>query len=56
MKAKRSKSVGSIYCELKFRSEERRVDVIQKGRELVTIKRKPALEEEEGPTTEPRCL
>ena len=39
MKAKRRKRVGSIYFKLKFRPDERRVDVRQKGRELVTNKK-----------------
>ena len=56
MKAKRRKGIGSIYFKLKFRPDEKRVDVRQKGRELVTNKRKPALEEAEGPMTEPRYL
>ena len=34
MKAKRGKSVGSILLKLKFRVNERRVDVRQKGREF----------------------
>ena len=42
MKAKRRKSVGSIYFKLKFKPDERSVDVRQKDRELVTNKRKPA--------------
>ena len=56
VKAKRRKSVGSTSFTLKFRPDERRVHVRQKGRELVTNKRKPALEEAEEPMTEPRHL
>ena len=56
MKAKRRKSIGSINFKLKFRPDERRVDVRPKGREFSQIKRKPALEEAKEPKTEPRYL
>ena len=36
---KKRKSVGNIHCKLKFRPDERRVDVRQKGRELFTNKK-----------------
>ena len=36
---KRRKSIGSIHFKLKFRADERRVDVGQKGREFFTIKK-----------------
>ena len=42
MKAKK-KSVGSIHFKLKFRPDERRVDVRQKGRELVTNKKEASI-------------
>ena len=54
MKAKRRKSVGSIHFKLKFRPNERRVDVRRKGRGFSRTKMKPALEVAEGPMTEPR--
>ena len=56
MKAKRGKSVGSIHLKLKFRVNERRVDVRQKGREFSRIKRKATLDESGRAMTEPRYL
>ena len=43
MKAKRRKSIGSIHFKLKFRTDERRVDVRQKGRELVMNKKEASV-------------
>ena len=43
MKAKRRKSIGSIHFKLKFRTDERRVNVRQKGRELVKNKKEASV-------------
>ena len=56
MKAKRRKSVGSEYFKLKFRADERRVNVRPNSREFSQMKREPVLEEVAGLMTEPRYL
>ena len=40
---KRRKSIGSIHFKLKFRRDERRVDIRQKSRELVTNKKEASV-------------
>ena len=50
---KRRKNVSSIYFKLKFRPDERRVDVKQKGRKLVRNKKEASVRR--GTTTDDRA-